>query len=184
MQLEIIQIKQTQAITAGGKSYKKYEVTFKDLGKNAVSSKVVTSFSAQPVVDTLSVAQPGSVFEVSSQQNKAGFWEWTAMTPVAPGAVQVTGTIAGPTFPGQLAKAPGKSTYETPEERAKRQVYIIKQSSIANAIALLSVGAKSAPTLGAVLDMAQSMSNFILNTQLVEIPNDNPDIDTLTDIPH
>ena len=39
------------------------------------------------------------------------------------------------------------SNYETKEERAQRQVYIIRQSSISSAVELLGTGAKTADVI-------------------------------------
>ena len=52
-----------------------------------------------------------------------------------------------------------RSNFETPEERAKKQVYIVKQSSISNALVVLSVGAKAPPSAQSILDLAQIFTN-------------------------
>ena len=71
--------------------------------------------------------------------------------------------------------APVRSTYETPEERAKKQVYIVKQSSINAAIQLLSVGAKQPPSTELVLTEAQKFVDFVFaekKESLLDLPND------------
>jgi len=62
---------------------------------------------------------------------ETGFIDWDDAEAVAPGnAIPV---------PQQEQKSmpASKSTYETPEERAKKQVYIVKQSSLSAAIDVL-----------------------------------------------
>jgi hypothetical protein len=66
-----------------------------------------------------------------------------------------TGATA-PTTASSPAQPSPKSTYETPEERAKKQVYIVRQSSIANAVALLP---KS--DVAKILETAKTFEDFV-----------------------
>ena len=54
------------------------------------------------------------------------------------------------------------SNYETKEERAARQELIVRQSSLSNAVAILSVGAKTLAK-NDVLDLATDLSNWVFN---------------------
>jgi hypothetical protein len=56
-----------------------------------------------------------------------------------------------------------KSTYETPEERAKKQIYIVRQSSIGSAIDMLSVGSKSPPKVDEVIAVAKQFEEYVFN---------------------
>lgn len=58
-----------------------------------------------------------------------------------------------------------KSTYETPEERAKRQVYIIRQSSLTNAISVLKTE-KNTPTPADVFALAQEMVDWVMENDV------------------
>lgn len=96
-----------------------------------VDSKKVQSFTFKDVFDTLSKANQGDVFEIESKKIKnekdgKEYWTWVSATPSTSGERPVNSSTAGKTV--------RTSTYETPEERAARQVYIVRQSSIANAI--------------------------------------------------
>lgn len=74
------------------------------------------------------------------------------------------------------------STYETSEERAKKQVYIIRQSSISAAINLLGTGAKTPAAISLVLDTAKAFEDYVFGVEaLGKIPelDDFPD-----DIPY
>jgi hypothetical protein len=55
------------------------------------------------------------------------------------------------------------SNYETKEERAARQVLIVKQSSLTNAVATLSPGAKAALDANAVIDLAQKYADWVFD---------------------
>lgn len=75
---------------------------------------------------------PGNVFNMEMEKegefwNVKGITLATASAPVADKDVPATGKTTPYT-------ASPKSTYETPEERAKKQLYIIRQSSINQAI--------------------------------------------------
>ena len=61
---------------------------------------------------------------VMVKNDKTGYWDWTDIE-VQQGGTKVDGKPVG--------KVLG-SNYETPAERARRQVYIIRQSSISSAI--------------------------------------------------
>ena len=119
--------------TAKG-SYQVVEVAFKNLGSGKVESKKIMSFTDKAVFSAVSSAKAGDVFTITSEKNeKTGYWDWTNVQQAAPGA-----TTPSPSAPAGKAPVQVKSTYETPEERAKKQVFIIKQSSLNNAIASLT----------------------------------------------
>ena len=157
-----------------GGTYQDAEVAFKNnTYQGKVEGKSVRSFGAQEAAfKVLATAQPGETYDVTVVKNDKGFNDWTALQKAgvvqggspAPASTAKTGATAAP-----------KSTYETPEERAKKQVYIIRQSSISSAIALHSVGAK---TLGLdpVLDTAKRIEAYVLGTGATGF-DDVPDLD-------
>ncbi len=75
----------------------------------------------------------GQEVEVTLTKNDAGYNQWSAIGP-AGSAAPVAAPSGGSTTP-PAARVTG-SNYETPAERAAKQVYIVKQSSISAAIAL------------------------------------------------
>lgn len=118
-------------------------------------------------------ATPTMFYDVVSVKNQAGFWDWesfqqgSAMPNAAPSSAS----------PFNKPSPAPKSTFETPEERAKKQVYIVKQSSLSAAISLLSVGAKTPPDSDAVIALAQKFTDFVFSDsstkqELFETPND------------
>lgn len=170
LNISILEIKKVSASTSGGKPYTKLEIAYKDLGKGSLASKVIMPFgTTQPAHKALFDAKTGDVFTVTSIKNEqSGYWDWTNATQTPPGETPV----ATPQAKGNAAP---KSNYETPEERAKRQVYIVKQSSLSNAVALLSCGAKTPPSKSDVFDLAQEFTNWVFSepkVSLAEMPND------------
>ena len=54
------------------------------------------------------------------------------------------------------------SNYETKEERAARQVLIVKQSSLSTAVSALAVGAKSTPSAADVIAYAKQLEQYVM----------------------
>lgn len=169
-----------QAKKPGGKPYQLVEVAYKNNSfGGAVQGKKITSYSKafQAVVD----ANIGSSYEVVTEKN-GEFVEWVSLSPVGAAVAEVkqnpnsTGTAT--TRPA--VSAVGRSTYETPEERAKKQVFIVRQSSISNAIAALSVGGKAKLAANDVIEEAKKYEAYVFGT--ATFPNasgfdDIPDFD-------
>lgn len=157
--------------TAKG-SYQKAVVTYKnDQGK--VESKNVMSFTNKPVWEAIANANQGDVFSVHSEKNDKGYWEWKSLTKGA-AAPQLGTTNASSTV--------RTGTWETPTERAKKQVYIVRQSSLSNAIDALSPGAKAALKAADVIALAREFEDYVFGEQPSvsdsnKIPVDNMDDD-------
>lgn len=182
MNITILNVQSTTQTNKAGKPYQMLEVAFKNNTFGKVESKKLMPFGAQKAAfDALANAQAGSVFEVTVVKNDQGYNDWTAIVQAPPGAAiaspqAVPGSINKPTA-GNAVQV--KSTYETPEERAKKQVYIIRQSSITSAISSLAVGAKSALKPEDVLAVAQTYYDWVMQSpeqavkqDMFELPND------------
>lgn len=164
--------------------YKMAEITFKDLAKGQTSSKKLMSFNNPVVYKTLVDAKKGEVYSIEMQKNDKGYWDWTAAS-IANGVNTNTGGSPEPAAKGtgSTSFTSPKSTYETPEERAKKQVYIVRQSSISAAIETLKTDKKS-PSKEEVVDLAKYYESFVFGTE-VEPPKlaDLPAFDDEDDIP-
>ncbi len=125
------------------------------------------SFGAsKDVYKVVSEAQSGDVFDVKSEkiagQDGKEYWNWTGIQ------------TAGKNIPGQ-SQASGKaspaprSNFETPEERAQRQVYIIRQSSLSVAQELLSNTKGKGYAASDVIDLAEEFTDFVLNGNNPEV---------------
>lgn len=161
MQIQIIATSVETKPTAKG-SYQQLEVTYKNLSfQGKVESKKIMSFGTNAgAFKTLSQASPGAVFEVEVVKNAQGYNDWPNVTAAAAGAAPSPAKGATPSSqPGQT-----RSTYETPEERAQRQVYIIRQSSISNAISTLAVGSKGVKP-EEVLAVAKQYENYVFDVK-------------------
>jgi hypothetical protein len=179
--IKVISVENTFVPTAKG-GYNKLEVNYKNLTTNKVEGKTIMSFGlTADAYKALADAKSNDLFTIESEKKpgKDGqeYWTWMSAKQSAPGAMAET--VANN---NKTTGFPVKNTYETPEERAKKQVYIVKQSSLSAAIALLSVGAKAPPKPEEVLAQAQQFTDWVFQEQkvnpqsLVDMPDDFPDV--------
>jgi hypothetical protein len=162
MQIQILSVVIETKPTAKG-SYQVADVAYKNLSfQGKVEGKKVMSFGATAEgFKALALAQPGEIYEVTVVKNDKGYNDWTALTKSGAGTPVPAGNDQGSN--GSVARAAtpaARSTYETPEERAIKQVYIVRQSSVSNAVATLSVGAKKLEPAD-VLKLAQEYTDFV-----------------------
>jgi len=190
IKISIISVTTEQATAKNGKAYNKLNVAYKNLTfKGKVEGKQLFPFGNKEVYTTLQNASPGDVFNIEVQKNAQGYNDWIAATPstgedVANAVIDGGGATSFPAGRGQTGGNVNyqKRDYETAEERAKKQIYIIRQSSISSAIDLLSTGAKSPPKVEEVLEVAKRFEDFVFGTEipaegapgLVEMDDDIP----------
>ena len=182
MNITILSVQTSTQTAKSGKPYQMIEVAFKNNTFGKVESKKIMPFGAQKAAfDALANAATGSVFEVTVVKNDAGYNDWTACVQAAPGTINTAAAPSGKPTAGNVTQV--KSTYETPEERAKKQVYIIRQSSLFSAIAMLSPGAKSPIKLSEVIDVANELFAWVMQSpqdavkqDLFDVPNDNDEV--------
>ena len=184
MQIQIIATSVETKPTANGKSYQMLEVTYKNLTfQGKVEAKKLMSFGANAnAFSTLTPAAPGSTWEVTVVKNDKGYNDWTAVSPSTGAPTQAPAPSAGAPRGTGVLSTPTRSTYETPEERAQRQVLIVRQSSVSSAVAMLSAGAKAPVKLEDVIDIAQKLSDFVFQVSAKASPGpsgfeDLPDFD-------
>ena len=162
-------------------SYQQLEVAYKDLNNGGkVASKKVMSFANKEVFENLSLARPVDVFNIETVKNeKTGYWDWMKATKGSQPAVAV-GVISSeaPRSGGTAQSATRSGGWETPEERAKKQVYIIRQSSLSTAVEALSVGRKGEIKKEEIVELAKYLEDFIFGTK-----SDAVDLGTIETIP-
>lgn len=161
MTIEVLSSTVTTVPTAKG-SYQVCELAFKNKTfQDKVEGKKLMSFAEKEAFTILSNAKMGEVFTVSRVKDEKGYWKWASVVSGSAAPAAATPTYQSQATGAPMANATPKSTYETPEERAKRQVMIVRQSSISNAIALLKTE-KHTPTTKEVLAVAKEFENFVL----------------------
>jgi len=179
MKITIVSVNVETKPTAKG-SYQVAVVAYKN-EQNKIEGRNVMSFGdSAEAFKVLSQATSGEVYDVTAvkKPGKDGkeYWNWTAATR------STGGGNATPQRATSGTATPGRSNYETPEERAQRQVYIIRQSSLSTAVAALSAGAKSAPKAEDILSLAKQFEDYVFNqmkeaeeTTMVKVEEDDFD---------
>ena len=145
--------------TAKG-SYQVADIAYKNnTFQGKVEGKKVMSFGATAnAFKVLAEAVSGDTFNVTVVKNDKGYNDWTALTKGDASAAATPSTGAAKT-----TTTPTKTTYETPEERAQRQVLIVRQSSVSSALGILSVGSKTTLKVADVLATAATIEKYVFN---------------------
>jgi hypothetical protein len=183
MQIKIVDVDVQQGTTKAGKPYEFLEVSYKNLTfEGKAESKKVMPFGSKEVFATLKAAVKGDVFTLLREKDNAGYWQWTGIEQGdnVPMAASPAPSNAGP---AKAATPAPKSTFETPEERAKKQVYIVRQSSISAAIDTLKTD-KKAPSVDEVIAVAKIYEAFVFGINLDSEPAKLPDLPEDDDIPY
>lgn len=168
MQISILNVSVQTVPTAKG-SYQVADVAFKNLTYGKVEGKKIMSFGAtKDAFGVLSTAQAGQVFTVTVVKNDKGYNDWVSVVPGA-GAPD-----SAPTPTKSAAPSTRPSTYETAEERAQRQVLIVRQSSLSAAVATLAVGSKGVKPTD-VIDVAKQYEAYVFGKEAADPGGDGVD---------
>lgn len=172
MQIQIVTTTVTTKPTARG-SYQELEVVYKNLTfQGKVESKKLMSFGANAnSFKTLAEASAGSTWEVTVVKNDKGYNDWPNVVSASAAAA------AGPSAaaPASKPNSSPKSTYETPEERAQRQILIVRQSSVSSAVAALTAGAKAPPKLEDVIAYATGLEQYVFGNSFKDTADKVPE---------
>lgn len=105
--------------------------------------------------------KPGQPF-VMVVEKENDFWNVKSVLPES----NVQATTSGSNAVGsKTTPSPSpKSTYETPEERAQKQVYIVRQSSINQALEYLGL-TKTKPSIEEVLKTASQFESHVFGVE-------------------
>lgn len=133
-----------------GGTYDGWTLTYeKEDGTIEQIAKATAQFKYQPSLKTsLEALSKDDDFTLEMEKNDKGFWD---IVSIAKGA-----NMPAPT-PKKEYKTDKSGNYETPDERAKRQVLIVRQSSLSNAIEALGPGKKAAE----YTKLAESFVDFV-----------------------
>ncbi len=153
------------------KPYQEIDIEFQDLDDGRAKKKHLVSFNFKSF-DKIVEAGIGSSWQVNTTPSKKDpqYVDWIDATPITVEArgEGSNGSANDPAkyTPGEVHK-PYKSTYETPEERAKKQVYIVRQSSIGHAIAYCELTKQSLSAFQ-ICDVAKVFEAYVFGVQKPE----------------
>ena len=132
-----------------GRTYQSIEVTYKN-DQGQVANKKLMSFSNPTVFNHIKDLTKGTAINVTTVKDANGYWQWTGI-----GEDAVIGTIdAKPAATGGRVTG---SNYETKEERAARQILIVRQSSLSSAVELLGAG----KSVSDVINVAKQFEEYV-----------------------
>jgi len=151
--------------SSNGRSYQEIEVTYKT-ENGQVSNKKLMSFSNPSVFNHIKGLGKGDAVNVTTVKNAKGFWDWTGIGNEGdePVATQSKPASAGGRVTG--------SNYETKEERAARQILIVRQSSLSSAVELLGVG----KSVEEVIATAKQFESYVFAKQAGDFSDLEDDI--------
>lgn len=168
--IEIITVTSEENVAKNGNPYESLVVTFKNLNFGKVEQKKIMPFGeSRGVKDALEGAAPGSKWTITRVKN-GQYWNWTEAS------AGVEEQAKGASTMSNNATKPGYTRdFETKDERAQRQVLIVRQSSLSSAVATLSAGAKGGIDPEAVLSLAERYTQFVFGEDDVRV--DSPSVD-------
>lgn len=146
-------------------TYQFVEVVYKDdqgrvnnrkvmsFGKTAQTFKDIQGYSSGEQVEVQTVRETG--------KDGQPYNNWVAVGPVGSLGASTPQEASPRPAANAAPAARSGSTYETPEERAKKQVYIVRQSSISAAIGTLAIGGKPTPDAKVVIDLAKKYEAYV-----------------------
>ena len=135
--------------SSNGRSYQSIEVTYKD-EQDQVKNKKIMSFSNPSVFNHLKNLTKGDQVNLRTEKDAAGYWQWIG---IEGDKTVATETKTTPQAGGRVTG----SNYETTEERAARQVLIVRQSSLSSAVELLGPG----KSVEEVLAVAKQFEDYV-----------------------
>ena len=141
------------------KGYTATNISYKTEDGKVKSMKVLPFSEPQKAVaEAFASAASGDVYDVQLAKNDRGYWEFAAATKT--GAKESAPAAKGST-------GASKGGWETPEERAARQVMIVRQSSVSSAVNYASQLPN--PTVERVIEVAKQFEAYVLSQPVGEI---------------
>lgn len=167
--IEVIDVSDGEEPKKVGKGKNKIlTITYKSDEGKIEAKKLYDWATKTEVWEAVKGAVKGSFLNVEKEKNDKGFWDWMAVhrqDAMPPASV---GSTARP--------VPTKPTYETPEERATKQVMIVRQSSISSAIAYWAQNPSKAHLSdpSQVIAVAKLFESHVMGNSIYDLENDIP----------
>jgi len=161
MQIQVLSVT-SETVQGPRGAYNVVEVAYKNLTfQGKVESKKLMPFGAgKNTAITMANAKPAEVYDIEVIKNDKGYNDWVKATKSS--GVSTVQTASAVPSAGSTASTTGSKTgWETPEERAKKQVYIIRQSSLSTAVAALTAAGKTVPPVTDVIKYARELESYV-----------------------
>lgn len=129
--------------------YNQLSVGYTDINSGQEHTYKLMSFVNKEAYNMLKSSKSGDEFHVVCNKNDKGYWTWQEVS------------VLGSQVKTAKANPSPRSTYETPEERARKQLYIIRQSSITSAINYCSTIDWVEASVEDVIEIAQKFEEYV-----------------------
>lgn len=154
-----------KATSQAGKPYDAYRILYRDHATNKVDEWVKPAASLkfnQALSAKLHKLTPNDEVSLVIDKNDKGFLDLLdVVTDGDPVQIQQSQAASASTQRRDAPSAPtGKGSYETSEERAAKQVYIIRQSSISAAVAAGNTSVDN------IINVAKQLTEFVLTGEV------------------
>lgn len=167
MLIKVISVEVDYAVAKNGNSYKVVTLVYKNRDGKVESKKLMPFGDTKKTAEILGEATAGQVYEVDTVKNNAGYWDWLNPRVSSGDGNASSSGAAQPASRG--TSSPEPSRFESAEERAKKQVYIVRQSSLSNAVETLAVGSKTALDPQKVIEVARLYEAYVFDTEIAEV---------------
>ena len=155
MQITIVSVGAVEQAAKGKAKWEQFELVYR--GNKGEQKKTVRSFEAG-VFTTLKDAEVGVTYDVKVVK-EGEYWQWKEAT-VAEKEQNAGTTNEVPVAKGSKAKV---GDWETSEERAKKQTYIVRQSTISNALEHAGLVGLDKPSLTQILEIAATFERHVFD---------------------
>lgn len=156
--IQVIKVTKPEKVKTAKGGYKSLEITYKDLSDGKVGGHKLVDFKYPEVFDAVSLAKEDSVYSVNKEKID-GYWAWVAVKELDSVPVEDTSAPKRDT-----EKVPVTSKQQwVPDEL--RQRYIVRQSTLGHAVALLGPGA----SFESVRDLAKAMEAHVFGEESVVV---------------
>lgn len=155
MQIKVNSIGELVSEKTGKGGYFHFTLKYDKDGKE-YSRKLVSFGGSLPSYNAIKDAKVGDKFDVELKKDDTGNWQWLSAVPTGDSVAKkaANGETSGFTTTGK------SGNWETTEERARRQVLIVRQSCLAQAIHL--VESPESQHLDVVLKVAKDLEEWVM----------------------
>lgn len=147
--------------TAKG-GYTLLTINFRD-STGKVASRNIMSFIAKEVFNAFQDAKQNEIFEVEEGTNEKGYKEFTSAKST--GSFDQGNPVSGPHNTATGSPTP-KSNYETSEERANRQVLIVRQSSLSTAVDYIKAVGNTKAKVSDIITIAKQLEGYVFGVSV------------------
>jgi len=161
--IEVIDAEYADVPKKTGKgTYGQLTVTFKNEEGKVEAKKLFDFAASEELFMKLKVSKKGDTFAIVREKNDKGYWDWKEIaTQTAP--------VGKPASGGTYTKP----TYETADERAAKQVYIVRQSSLQRALEYHQKD--EAYDIETIIKTASIFTDYVLGNRVQDMEDDVPE---------